>query len=918
MGLLVYKPSQYKDTAENEEFRKLTEDLRDYYASRDELCLFIANYDASTSFEKCELDALIITQNAIISVEFKNFGGTILATSDHYHNWLAMDTIGKKVVIKGGSQRNPLDQAARNRNMLHKNLSCLLTSKQLKYIPVLIVFHQPITLGQSLEPKVSSWLHIVDESHFRQKIVDMATKGCFSLSADGFLTLVQRLNLLQSDLFEQYSSPDLVDRLYEIDIMKKVRVPKETPKVSSDVDAHSALVKQEIEHSLPKVDLTSDQQKAFEGFASFLHTDIQIFMLKGSAGTGKTTLLRQLIDSLPTQSNNKEDNYSYCLMAPTGRAAHILSEKTGHPAATIHRTIYQIAKVDDQGGKLCFDLRCNDDSANTVYFVDEASMVSDINSDSDTLGFGSGYLLRDLMRFCGKRKIVFVGDYAQLPPVGQNVSPAFDADYLLRTYDVKACEVMLSQVVRQGEHSGIYANAKRIRDAIEENDFSEFALTNGEDVVASEQLLSDYGSVTDCKVDKDAIVLVFSNMLALQYNLQIRSQLFHNPQVLMPGDLLLVSRNNYSYGIELFNGTVVKVLACDADNEVEVRHVHFYTGNKDEKGENETQEVDLRFREVTIEVEEHNVLIPWNVVVLDNFLDNPSGALPKYLSQALIADFRNRMRANNISSSSEQYHNLIRTDPYLNALICKYGYSITCHKAQGGEWKRVFVNLDRPGGHQNSEYFRWVYTAITRSASKLWYFNAPCFDAVSNLLVSPIQRGGDMVYADTDFMNLCFKRMCGLCKSLSISCTDDRTKQYQHLITFCGTDNCQCTLQLWYGKKGYNGKVGVLHSTNDEFAQQMLRLCRRSAMVGEFVFRAGNQTSQKLYDYVKPIAEELQLTIVNIVQEPYKDTYYLLTDAVASSVAFAYNSKGMFTRAFPQSTDGESDALLVQFCAKLK
>ena len=245
--------------------------------------------------------------------------------------------------------------------------------------------------------------------------------------------------------------------------------------------------------TLNSMHLTSTQQSAFQQFERFINSNDRIFILKGSAGTGKTTLLKELVESLC------EKGWKCVLMAPTGRAAFILGEKTGQPAATIHRTIYQIEEglKDDGTGQMVFGLRHNDDSlTRTIYFVDEASMVSDMYSENDMFKFGSGYLLRDILDYCGSRKVVFVGDYAQLPPVGQKFSPAMSAEYLQETYHASCREAMLKEVVRQVEDSFVYKNATFVRDAIESSRYNEFAIKDGDDVKKSEALIEDYKNIT--------------------------------------------------------------------------------------------------------------------------------------------------------------------------------------------------------------------------------------------------------------------------------------------------------------------------------------------------------------------------------------------------------------------------------------
>ena len=328
--------------------------------------------------------------------------------------------------------------------------------------------------------------------------------------------------------------------------------------------------------------LTSSQQSAFTKFEEFINSDDLIFILKGSAGTGKTTLLKALVESLCVKGWK-------CVLMATGRASYILGEKTGHSAATIHRTIYQIEEglKEDGSGQLVFDLRPNDDSQNnTIYFVDEASMVSDQYSENDMFKFGSGYLLRDVLDYCGSRKIVFVGDYAQLPPVGQTFSPAMSAEYLQETYHASCREAMLKEVVRQVEDSFVYKNATFVRDAIESNRYNEFAIKDGEDVKKSESLIEDYKSVIQGSIDQGAIVIAYTNKQVLDYNLAIRKYLFQSSQErLIPGDLLIVSQNNYHYSEELYNGTIVRVLTCDSDAMLEKRTVRFNTSEKDAFGE---------------------------------------------------------------------------------------------------------------------------------------------------------------------------------------------------------------------------------------------------------------------------------------------------------------------------------------------
>ena len=661
--------------------------------------------------------------------------------------------------------------------------------------------------------------------------------------------------------------------------------------------------------------LTSSQQSAFTKFEEFINSDDLIFILKGSAGTGKTTLLKALVESLCVKG------WKCVLMAPTGRASYILGEKTGHSAATIHRTIYQIEEglKEDGSGQLVFGLRPNDDSQNnTIYFVDEASMVSDQYSENDMFKFGSGYLLRDVLDYCGSRKIVFVGDYAQLPPVGQTFSPAMSAEYLQETYHASCREAMLKEVVRQVEDSFVYKNATFIRDAIESSRYNEFSIKDGGDVKKSESLIEDYKSVTQGSIDQGAIVIAYTNKQVLDYNLAIRKYLFQSSQErLIPGDLLIVSQNNYHYSKELYNGTIVRVLTCDPDGMLEKRTVRFKTSEKDAYGETVVAEKELAFRKAMIETASHNQV---NCLILDCFITDTLGSPDKEWNQALIVDFSNRMRQEGIIVGSEEYRGRMKTDPYLHALICKYGYAITCHKAQGGEWEKVFVDMDRLGGTQTNGYFRWAYTAITRSSKQLWHFASPSFNAVSKMSVMPIGKTDKIVYyvpEGENFLDWFFNRVSAVCAAHGIACSENRDYAFQQVLHF-EKDGKTCTIQKWYKKDGYSAKRTLAVTNDKEFSAYVGRIIDDLSIPDELPFEPKTEFAPKLHELVMATANELGIRVMNICQEQWKDVYYLKTTPYESVLSFFYNSKGLYSSVTPQSTGGAEDKLLQAFCEKIQ
>lgn len=245
------------------------------------------------------------------------------------------------------------------------------------------------------------------------------------------------------------------------------------------------------------MNFTLSQQIAIDKFKEFLIGDSQIFMLKGAAGTGKTTLISEFLKILNVEKRD------YTLMAPTGRAAYIIGNKTGRTAFTIHRNIYGLSDLksisqnkedeDDGGLHLRFGLKANNDSMRAVYIVDESSMISDAFSENEAFSFGSGCLLTDLFEFAKGRKIVFVGDYAQLPPIGMNFSPALARDYIEKKFNCKVTEIMLHEVLRQPSKSVMLTNTSRIRDSIDNKTFIEFKLDKGDDTESEDiDLLRPY------------------------------------------------------------------------------------------------------------------------------------------------------------------------------------------------------------------------------------------------------------------------------------------------------------------------------------------------------------------------------------------------------------------------------------------
>lgn len=449
---------------------------------------------------------------------------------------------------------------------------------------------------------------------------------------------------------------------------------------------------------------TSEQAEALSKLVAFLlrtdgHT---VFLLRGYAGTGKTSLVSALVRTLDLLKQK------CVLLAPTGRAAKVFSAYAGHPAYTIHKKIYRQRTFSNEMGNFTL----NDNlSTHTLFIVDEASMIA--NEGLSGAMFGTGRLLDDLMQYVYSGqgcRLLLLGDAAQLPPVGEELSPALFPE-ALRGYGMDVMEAELTQVVRQEQESGILWNATRLRRLIADDScwslpkirvtgFSDIRVLPGNELIdALEQCYHADGL-------DETIVICRSNKRANIYNKGIRAQLLWREEELETGDLLMVAKNNY-YWTErekttdfLANGEAAIVRR--------VRHTRELYG--------------FRFADVTLTFPDCNDL-ELEVTVLLDTLQSEAPALAREdanrLFNAVLEDYAD------ISLKAERMKKM-KADPYYNALQVKYAYAVTCHKAQGGQWKNVFLDQ----GYLSEEYltpdyFRWLYTAFTRATGTLYLVNYP-------------------------------------------------------------------------------------------------------------------------------------------------------------------------------------------------
>ncbi len=445
---------------------------------------------------------------------------------------------------------------------------------------------------------------------------------------------------------------------------------------------------------------TAEQEHAIDVFSLFMtdRDDHVVMILRGSAGTGKTTLAGAIVRAMNVLKQKM------ILLAPTGRAAKVFALNAGHPAYTIHRRIYRQKSAGDISA---FNLNFNN-NRDTLFMIDEASMIA--NQGYGESAFGSGCLLDDLMQFVynGQNcRMVLVGDKAQLPPVGEDESPALMSD-VLRAYGMKVYECDLNQVLRQSEDSGILWNATRIRTLIDDwvlpkirfQGFADIVRVPGDELI--ESLATSYSRVG---MD-ETMVITRSNKRANIYNQGIRNMVLDREDELCRGDQLMIVKNNYYWTEQskeisfLANGDIAVVQR--------VRNVQELFG--------------FRFADVTMTLPDYDGYELTATVILDS-LTTESPALSReqqeQLYNAVMEDYADiPLKADRIKQ--------LKKDKYFNALQIKFAYAVTCHKAQGGQWAHVYIDQGYMTDDMlTPDYIHWLYTAFTRATEKLFLVNWP-------------------------------------------------------------------------------------------------------------------------------------------------------------------------------------------------
>lgn len=698
-----------------------------------------------------------------------------------------------------------------------------------------------------------------------------------------------------------------------------------------------------------EITYTPQQQEALDKISTFLKSSNRVFILRGYAGTGKTTLVLPILEKVGELKLHPQ------LMAPTGRAARVLRVKTGEPATTIHKGIYRLNAIQaDEGSEddeteliYYFPVKDIEFPGSSVLIIDEASMISSLKNVGEIFRFGSDILIKDLLAYARDSKIIFIGDPAQLPPVGDNKSVALDDDYFKELgFPVESFE--LTEVIRQKKDSAILENATQIRDVlkIDRNKRTELVFRRKEGEVEDidpEHIIESFTTGYPTPSVDSAVVVCFENAKAYGYNCGIRRVYFpENNGAPVPGDIMMVVSNNYRYSQkEILNGEFATVVKVSNLVETQGAKIRLGKGNKKEE-----KTVSLTFRDVTLKFSDGQEV---ECKIVDSLLNSREPNLKSSEILALWVNFwmrhpeLDKLKRKKIKTKEEMelIAKALNSDQYFNALHVKYGYAVTCHKAQGGEWDTVFVDYSSRCGLHN-DGLRWCYTATTRARNRLYGVSMPNITFIDKLKVNDtIIRAGK---APAGYLSLDESLEDGFHTMDSPASVRAKCLQIQanlegtpYSIDSIGSENWKEIYNIripsgevlkfvsWYNASGLFRPFSCIDSISQPkvkaAADEITKILNSSAnFTSKYSYQPSSESLGKLYSLVSGICNELGITITNVIEDiaHYKVRYCLKTSGQFSFLDFIINKNHLPTYANANSDLGKDDVLLKELIFKFK
>ena len=663
------------------------------------------------------------------------------------------------------------------------------------------------------------------------------------------------------------------------------------------------------------MELTKQQNEVFKKIKAFMESDASVFILRGYAGTGKTTMVKVVADYI-TQSRNMY------LMAPTGRAARVLSQKTKRMATTIHKAIYEgtclVSKVTkdiaETEFKLFFPISESKQDGKNVVIVDEASMLCSRKIKHELYKFGSDNLMEDLLTFIRPGfggKVIFVGDPAQLPPVGESVSNALRAEYFQKQ-GLKVVEAELTEVLRQKNDSIILKNAMMIRDLLKKDKRNSLVFEEKKDdveTISANCFLEKYLDYRKKSDKNDSVVICFSNKSASRYNRAIRADLYGKDVPVRENDVLMIIQNNYNLG--RMNGEFVPVLSV-GERTQQSAPVYVQVG-----GVKQRKIITLNFVQVTVT---NGLGNPCLCMLLEDLLNSDKPELSIDETRALYINFC--MRHPELKQGTQQFSLVLMQDAYYNAIRAKYGYAVTGHKCQGGEWGKVFVDYTGRTGLDNDS-LRWAYTATTRAQKTLYVANLPHITPFSKFRIDPIQKCnridpecrilnevGPTPFHDDNVDNAIRSKYHCIVKNMEfspysvVSVLSNPYLETYNIQTPDGVDR----YDLYYKTGPVFQPVKAVVPNSHSVLIAML-MDDEHGMSYKFDYIPSDESYSQLYNLIRSACDTLGIQITNVVEhkEDYNVVYYMRTSSTFSYIKVYVNAEGFITYAKPMSLKGTED-----------
>ncbi|WP_419532922.1 AAA family ATPase [Endozoicomonas sp.] len=758
--------------------------------------------------------------------------------------------------------------------------------------------------------------------------------------------LAEQLNAAKAELQRLEASEKAAQQHAEslkqvLDNSRHVTFKNASTQAANSFDLESDNTRQliSIHDAFSQYTLNTGQAELVNKLDHFLSSkEDKVFLLKGYAGTGKTFITKGLTEYFRAIGRN------YVLAAPTGKASKVIANKTQSPAYTLHKTIYCFKDIkeyreDDLEGsetyKLYAQLAVNEMSADTVFIIDEASMVSDVYSENEFFRCGSGHLLRDFLKYVNldhndhQKKVIFIGDDAQLPPVGMNFSPALDNGYLFREHNVRSTAFELREVVRQKSDSGVMRNSIQLRESLGSGSFGQLVVDlNYPDLhkVEHNDLLSQYLKSCQGKINGESIVIAHSNSDVAAYNKHIREHFFPHCPEITSGDKVMAVSNSNTYGFFISNGDFG--LVKSVSDTIEQRVITLKRKNQ-ETGKTEEVNVPLRFRRIDVGFKDLDGTSHFfNAMIFEDLLYSEHPGLSSDQSKAMYVDFCIRNRY--LERGSLAFKEALKSDPYFNALRLKFGYAITCHKAQGSEWNHVFVKCKTHQSQLSADYFRWLYTAITRTADKLYLLDPPDFKTGSTM--SRVFNSGIELLAGNKqpapsaeintyptgkesisqfgipdsaaFLLTILERVKSLIAGHAIEIDDIIHNQYQEAYVFKRKNNFARINITYSGKNKVTNVVDAQTTELGSYVADLLASLKNSALPVKTAIQLPSFQFEKAFlnDFhqrLSLLTGDHGISIQDVTSHQWSQRYTFVRDSEVAIFDIYYNGKDRFTKPVP-------------------